>query len=450
MSHGLYERYEDALRRGHVAALRGRHDLALDAYGEASELAPDRAMPLVGMARALVRLERPLDALAAFDGALDRAPGDESALQGRADLLAATGERSRAAETLDSLARVLDRAGRLAGATQAASRALELAEARERRAMLRALVQRLGNGSDDPLAAAALDQAARALAGGVADGPSEADPGRDDRLADALEATRLERIPTRAGTRPPEAVRPAVSVSSFVATEATSRVEAAVAAMDRDAVRERALEAATGHRTHQAPIAAIDACYVGLAADPADPDLHLQLADLYLDLGWSSLASDKLVLLDRLSELTDDPATRVRICRVAATRLRGDPRLARICAYVAGEATTRVEAAIEAGDVEGARDLALAAAAGHRANGALSAAIDACYLALGGGPADPDLHLALAELYLDRGWRTVAADKLARLIRLSDLVDDPATRERACRLAASRMADDPQLAQACA
>ena len=43
MSEALYERYKDALRKGHVAALRGRHDAALEAYGEASRLAPDQA-----------------------------------------------------------------------------------------------------------------------------------------------------------------------------------------------------------------------------------------------------------------------------------------------------------------------------------------------------------------------------------------------------------------------
>ena len=36
MSDALYERYKDALRRGHVAALRGRLDEALAAYREAA------------------------------------------------------------------------------------------------------------------------------------------------------------------------------------------------------------------------------------------------------------------------------------------------------------------------------------------------------------------------------------------------------------------------------
>ena len=50
----------------------------------------------------------------------------------------------------------------------------------------------------------------------------------------------------------------------------------------------------------------------------------------------------------------------------------------------------------------------------ERHNGARLAqkgAVDACYLAIGLGPSDPDLHLLLAELYLDRS----AADRLAGL-----------------------------------
>ena len=39
MTEALYERYKEALRRGHVAAQRGRLDEALDAYGEAGRVA---------------------------------------------------------------------------------------------------------------------------------------------------------------------------------------------------------------------------------------------------------------------------------------------------------------------------------------------------------------------------------------------------------------------------
>ena len=93
---------------------------------------------------------------------------------------------------------------------------------------------------------------------------------------------------------------------------------------------------------------------------------------------------------------------------------------------------------------------ALVAAAGHRAVGQFHAAMDACYQALAILPSDPDIHLLLAELYLDRGWRGPAADKLVLLGRLAQLTGDGATRARLCYLAAARFPDDPRLAAVCA
>jgi thioredoxin-like negative regulator of GroEL len=78
------------------------------------------------------------------------------------------------------------------------------------------------------------------------------------------------------------------------------------------------------------------------------------------------------------------------------------------------------------------------------------AAIDACYLALAIAPDDVDLHLLLAELYLERGWRAPAVDKLVLLARLASLADDGSTRERICRLATQQLADEPRLAELCA
>ena len=72
MTETAFERYKHALRRGHVAALRGRLDEALAAYDEAGTLAPDRTLPLTSRASVLARLSRHHDALAAFDQALAR------------------------------------------------------------------------------------------------------------------------------------------------------------------------------------------------------------------------------------------------------------------------------------------------------------------------------------------------------------------------------------------
>ena len=114
------------------------------------------------------------------------------------------------------------------------------------------------------------------------------------------------------------------------------------------------------------------------------------------------------------------------------------------------ELTLELEAALEAGDLETARGRALVAAAAHRAAGQPNAAMDACYQALAIAPSDPDVHLLLAELYLDRGWRAPAADKLALLGRLTDLTADDGTKTRLCALAKDRLPDDARLAAICA
>ena len=301
MSEALYERYKEALRRGHVAAERGRHDAALEAYGEAARIAPDRSLPFVGVARVLTTLGRSADALNAYDTALERAPGDETALRGRADLLIAAGDRVRAADALDRLATVLDGTGRVADATDAASRALELAESRGRRDTVRALADRLAGDTTLTAEASAASTlaAARRLLAGPATAPEEPPP-----------------------PEPPP----------FFGGPATDAVEVAVWAGDLDAARDHALDAAAGHRAAGATAAAVDACYLALQGRPADAGLHLALAELYLDRGWRAIAADKLLLLARLAELTDDAATGERVCSIAGARLPDDPRLAERCA----------------------------------------------------------------------------------------------------------------------
>ena len=298
MTEPLYERYKEALRRGHVAAQRGHLDEALDAYGEATTLAPDRALPLVGIGSVLLRLGKAREAGLAYGKAVDRAPSDEAALRGRAEAMAATGDRMRAAEALDRLATVLEAAGRPGEGVDAARRALDLAESRDRRAMLQAMVDRLRS---DPKATA----------------------GSSD-VIDRAEA-RL-RGPIGEAAPPPEPPPP-----PFDAAAAMAAVEEAVATGDAAATREAALTAARGHRGAGQLHAAIDVCYQALATNPADPGLHLSLAELYLDRGWRSVAADKLVLLTRLVDLQGDGSIRERICELAQ-RLPDDPRLEAICA----------------------------------------------------------------------------------------------------------------------
>ena len=93
------------------------------------------------------------------------------------------------------------------------------------------------------------------------------------------------------------------------------------------------MASAVGHRAVGQFHAAIDACYLALAIAPADPGIHLALAELYLDVAGGRLAADKLVLLGRLAELDrrhGDAGAAVRPGRPPLRRTT--PRLAALCA----------------------------------------------------------------------------------------------------------------------
>jgi hypothetical protein len=107
--------------------------------------------------------------------------------------------------------------------------------------------------------------------------------------------------------------------------------------------------------------------------------------------------------------------------------------------------TRAVEAAVATGDAAIVHTAVLDAVAALRRGGLLDAAIDACQLGLTVAPADPGLHLALAELDLDHGWVAAAVDKLLILERYVILIGDGPTRERLHELAAERIPDDPRL-----
>lgn len=314
MSGTLYEGYKEALRRGHVAALRDRLDVALSAYREAARIAPDRAMPYVGMGGVLARLERVDEALAAYRSALDRAPDDEGALRGRGELLATHGRPAEAAATFDRLAGALERAGRMADACDVARRALELAESRGRVRLVQTLVARLRESSGDPAADRALERAMSVL---EAEPVAEPGPHRAPR-GDVPPGTTAR--PSRARVPPPP--DPTVLDRAF---------EAAIDAGNLAEARATAVASASAHRAVGQFHAAIDACYQALAVAPADPGVHFALAQLYLDRGWRSLAADKLVLIGRLAELNGDTATKARLCDLAVRRFPDDARLAAIC-----------------------------------------------------------------------------------------------------------------------
>ena len=80
--------------------------------------------------------------------------------------------------------------------------------------------------------------------------------------------------------------------------------------------------------------------------------------------------------------------------------------------------------AIDASDPRTALDRLLDLAAVEHRGGRTDAALDACYSALALVPDDIDVHLALVELYADRGWGALAAEKLDLLERIAGLDAD--------------------------
>jgi hypothetical protein len=373
-SGSLYERYKDALRRGHVSSLRGRYEAAIGAYSEAAAIAPDRALPHAAIGGILVKMGRPAEAMESYGRALAIAPRDEQALRGRAELFAAAGRRVEAAELLDRLAEVLDGSGRLPDASDAARRALELAESRERRRQVEAYAERLRASAGDEAAARALAQVLRVLeppvmadagplvAPAASPEPLPVEPAASELVTgpmtdaattaepDAVVLVEVEAGPeplpeepaTVAGTEPgPEAATEAEPTpepepepeEDLIDAFALGRAaEEALAARDGPSARDGLLAAAAAHRRAGRSFAAIDACYLALAVAPADVDLHVLLTELYLERGWRAPAVDKLLLLGRLAELEGDPGTRERLCAIASDQLPDEPRLVELCA----------------------------------------------------------------------------------------------------------------------
>jgi tetratricopeptide (TPR) repeat protein len=367
----LYERYKDALKRGHVASLRGRLEEALTAYAEAAAIAPERSTPHTSAATALMRRKRPGDALRHYTTALALSPRDEAAMLGRAQALAALDRRPEAADAYDNLAEQRASSGKLADAVDAARRALELAEGRERRRLLEQLIERLRATSPGEPGRMALERALRVLDGpavaettvavataAVTAAPANEPDAAEDRpvAADApdvpgtgAEAQAVPEVDQPADDGPDAAVEPDAAEPEAEEPLAAEPLDLEVepepirAALDRDLPDDLDLEAlmrgaeqaiAAGAQADALPMlldlaaayrrdgridAALDACYLALSLDPDDIGLHLGLVELYEQRGWTVLATEKLDLLDRLVAL-DDGAGSDRVAAARAAR----------------------------------------------------------------------------------------------------------------------------------
>ena len=315
MSVDLFERYRDALRRGHVSAARGELETAAAAYAEAISLARDRPVAHAGLGAIHLRKGDLRAGLREFDLALARAPRDEASLAGRADALTGLGRRADAAETLDRLAAVLEAAGKSPEALDMARRALALAEGKSRRRQVERLAERV----EGPASTAA-----------VAAGPEEAGDGEAE-TGEAADGTAVAAgseaepaAPVKTVAEPPAPIVDGV--------ERMTEAEDAYERGDLELARREALVAAEAFRRQGQQAAAIDACYLALTVAPDDAALHLVLVSLYLERGWRGRAAEKLLLLGRLAELDGNEEARVQLCAVVAAEFPGNPQLAALCA----------------------------------------------------------------------------------------------------------------------
>ena len=332
----LYELYKDALKRGHVASLRGQIDGALLCYAEAARIAPERATPHSSAGTALLRRKQPLDALRHYEVALAKSPRDEAALLGRAQALAILERRGEAADAFDTLAEMQADTGRLADAVDAARRGLEMAEGRERRRTLERLIAKLRASEPGEPGRLALERALQVLDGLAvpsarvppADAAHKATPVPAAASLDlaptargAVDAEPTAVLPTRPASHSAASEAPRLVPDNATLTELAARAEAAIEAGVSAPAVNALLDLAALHTRDGRIEAALDACYSAVTFDPDNVALHLALAQLYAERGWDVLADEKLRLLERLARLDGD---RVAIAAIAGVRSERD------------------------------------------------------------------------------------------------------------------------------
>jgi tetratricopeptide (TPR) repeat protein len=357
VSGSLFDQYKAALRRGHVAALAGELDSALDAYREAARLVPERALPIASQGTVLHRLDRWPEAATAFDQALRMAPDDEASLRARARARDERGLRTGAADDFERLAFVLDVAGRPAEAAEAARRAADLAPSATREALADRLaaaatlaaelrpatpVRTTSSAVPTDLAAPAAPEAV--VASEEPEEPPEAPAAPEfvDPAAIALQA-RIAELGTQPSWHdmdgravggeggawppvdlpspaPPPLEGPPPDPEALLAEAAEL-----IAAGDPAAARDRMLIAVMVHRAAGRLDAALEICLQLLTTAPGDPQVHLAIANLQLDHGWTGPAREKIDLLLRLTSLTGDTQAEADVHGLASERLRDDP-----------------------------------------------------------------------------------------------------------------------------
>jgi tetratricopeptide (TPR) repeat protein len=291
MSESIVDRYRSALEEGHRALRRGRLEEAAAAYRQAIELGPDRAVPRRSLGAVCLRLGEPVAALTAYDAALELAPDDDEAAHGRAQALVVLQRPAEAAVAYDRLAELRVGAGHPGDACDALRRSLEIEPTAERRRRYLELVGELRTAAGEDEAAAAV-----ARAGSL--------------LEDAPPPVRVEIGEARPGAAE-LAAQPERRVEPPLDGEALAiRADQAADRADVAAALEAAMTAARTFRSAGHPVAAMDVLLRAQPLAPDDRDLHLLLAELQADRGWTAVAAEKLRQLDRLAELERDAASR--------------------------------------------------------------------------------------------------------------------------------------------
>ena len=366
----IFERYKEALRAGHVAALRGRPDDALARYREAGALAPDRPLPHVGTAEVLLRLGRHDDAFVASATALRLAPDDEAVLDVAARCEEAAGNGTKAAAHLDRLADVREAAGRTDAALEAAMRAHELAATGRRSERVTSLREQV-------------ESVRSRLSSRDWEGAEVAPP-------DGVDAS-----PKPAPERPGAATRDSQAGAGAPAGPA---------------------DAETAGRDLPAPAGSGDAEAAGrdLPAPSVPPD-HAAPAVVAEPAG--AVPGGPPPAAESAGSGHGIPAHVAQGLAGLASQPAGEhpPPLPGDVAFLAGEDRA------DAGDTDEAARLYLEAAATYLAMGAVDTAVDTCLRALARAPADLDVHLALARVQASTGHEgraREAADLLSRLLTL--------------------------------
>ena len=348
MSGPLFDQYKAALRRGHMSALAGDLDDALDAYREAARLVPERTLPLASQGTVLHRLDRWPEAAEVFDSALRLTPDDEATLRARATAREERGMRSGAAADLERLAFVLDVSGRAPEAAEAARRANEL-EPKPARAALADRLTVPGTPSAEASVAGDVPGVTESAVddGAASEGPTwpsedgpelppprpiDGDGGAVESAAagEAEAAVEAESAAAVDGANWPAIDLPSPHPGPMVGPPPdTEQLMAEAAALfdagDIAGSGERMLAAVAVHRAAGRLDAALDVCFQLLAIAPGDPQVHLAIANLQLDRGWTPLAREKIELLLRLTSLTGDTQAEADTHGLASERLRDEP-----------------------------------------------------------------------------------------------------------------------------